>query len=152
MRVDSLPHRKWKETKQHPSMLPGPAVPGSCLVSFHFLWGQTIYAHCILYSYFDWGKIYFQFNPKQNQILLVITCQRFYLPFAYVLNELLSIKASSICTRMDDFFPQLQAQFSRPTISHFRRLHFSFKAAQNGPQAHRGAKKWRQVAWMSFMY
>ena len=31
-------HRKWKETKQHPSMLPGPAVPGYCLVSFHFLW------------------------------------------------------------------------------------------------------------------
>ena len=29
--------RKWKETKQQPSMLPGPAVPGSCLVSFHFL-------------------------------------------------------------------------------------------------------------------
>ena len=38
VRVDSLPHRKWKEFKQQPSMLPGPAVPGSCLVSFHFLW------------------------------------------------------------------------------------------------------------------
>ena len=32
-----IAHRKWKETKLHPSMLPGPAVPGSCLVSFHFL-------------------------------------------------------------------------------------------------------------------
>ena len=31
-------HRKWKETKQQPSMLPGAAVPGSCLVSFHILW------------------------------------------------------------------------------------------------------------------
>ena len=31
-------HRKWKETKQQPSMLPGPAVPGCCLVSFYFLW------------------------------------------------------------------------------------------------------------------
>ena len=31
-------HRKWKETKQQPRLLPGPAVPGSCLVSFHFLW------------------------------------------------------------------------------------------------------------------
>ena len=30
--------RKWKETKQQPSMLPGPAVPGSCLVSFHIMW------------------------------------------------------------------------------------------------------------------
>ena len=27
-----------KETKQQPSMLHGPAVPGSCLVSFHILW------------------------------------------------------------------------------------------------------------------
>ena len=31
-------HRKWKESKQHPSMLPGPAVPSCCLSSFHFLW------------------------------------------------------------------------------------------------------------------
>ena len=38
VRVDSLPHRKWKETKQQP----GTAGPGNmldcCLVSFHFLW------------------------------------------------------------------------------------------------------------------
>ena len=40
VRVDSLPHRKWIETKQQPSMLPGPAVPGCCLVSSHFLWGK----------------------------------------------------------------------------------------------------------------
>ena len=33
-----MPHRKWRETKQQPSMLPGPAVPGCCLISFHFLW------------------------------------------------------------------------------------------------------------------
>ena len=33
-----MAHRKRKETKQQPSMLPGPAVPGSCLVSFHILW------------------------------------------------------------------------------------------------------------------
>ena len=31
-------HRKWKESKQQPSMLPGPAVPGCSLVSFHILW------------------------------------------------------------------------------------------------------------------
>ena len=30
-------HRKWRETKQQPSMLPGPAVPGCCFVSFHFV-------------------------------------------------------------------------------------------------------------------
>ena len=38
MLVLRMAHRKWKETKQQPSMLPGPAVPGSCLVSFHILW------------------------------------------------------------------------------------------------------------------
>ena len=32
-----MAQRKWKEAKQLPSMLPGPAVPGCCLVSFHFL-------------------------------------------------------------------------------------------------------------------
>ena len=31
-----MAHRKWKESQQQPSMLPGPAVPGSCLASFHF--------------------------------------------------------------------------------------------------------------------
>ena len=31
-----MAHRKRKEIKQQPSMLPGQAVPGSCLVSFHF--------------------------------------------------------------------------------------------------------------------
>ena len=44
-----MAHRKWKETKQLPSLLPGPAVPGSCLVSFHFLWAilcpQAV--HCV---------------------------------------------------------------------------------------------------------
>ena len=33
-----IAHRKWKETNQQPSMLPGPAVPGCCSVSFHILW------------------------------------------------------------------------------------------------------------------
>ena len=33
-----MAHRKWKESKQQPSKLPGPAVPGCCLISFHFLW------------------------------------------------------------------------------------------------------------------
>ena len=33
-----MAHRKWKESKQQPSMLPGPAVRGCCLISFHFLW------------------------------------------------------------------------------------------------------------------
>ena len=33
-----MAHGKWKETKQQPSMLPGPAVTGCCLVYFHILW------------------------------------------------------------------------------------------------------------------
>ena len=33
-------HKKWKETKQLPSILPGPAVPGCYLVSFHILWAM----------------------------------------------------------------------------------------------------------------
>ena len=32
-----MAHRKWKETKQQPSLLPDPAVPGCSLFSFHFL-------------------------------------------------------------------------------------------------------------------
>ena len=33
-----MAHRKWEDIKQQPSILPGPAVPGGCLVSFHILW------------------------------------------------------------------------------------------------------------------
>ena len=44
-----MAHRKWKETKLQPSMLPGPAVPGCSIVSLHFLWAilfpQAV--HCI---------------------------------------------------------------------------------------------------------
>ena len=43
-----MAHRKWNETKQQPSLLPGPAVPVCSLVSFHFLWAMTPQAvHCI---------------------------------------------------------------------------------------------------------
>ena len=38
-RMGWMAHRKWKKIKLQPSMLPGPAVPGSCLASFHFRWG-----------------------------------------------------------------------------------------------------------------
>ena len=33
-----MTYRKWKETKLQPSMLSGPTVPGSCLVSVHISW------------------------------------------------------------------------------------------------------------------
>ena len=35
--IEWMSHRKRRETKQQPSMLPGPAVPGCCLVTFRFL-------------------------------------------------------------------------------------------------------------------
>ena len=42
-----MAHRKLKESKQLPSMLPGPAVLGCCLLSFHILWAilstSTVY-------------------------------------------------------------------------------------------------------------
>ena len=37
------------ETKQQPSMLPGPAVSGCCFVSFHFLWA-ILWPHPVLHS------------------------------------------------------------------------------------------------------
>ena len=42
-----MAHRKWKETKQQPSLLPGPAVPGYCLVSFYFLWA-ILWPHTVV--------------------------------------------------------------------------------------------------------
>ena len=50
MSVDSLPHRKWNETKQQPSMLLGPAVTGCYLVSFHFLWA-ILWPHTVLHYF-----------------------------------------------------------------------------------------------------
>jgi len=49
-RIGWMSPRKWKEAKQQPSMLPGPAVPGCCLISFHFLW--AIRAVCLLFLVF----------------------------------------------------------------------------------------------------
>ena len=56
-----MAHRKWKEFKQQPSMLPGSAVPGSCLVSFYFLWAilSTSTVHTVLRFRF-WNHIHFK--------------------------------------------------------------------------------------------
>ena len=41
-----ISHRKRRETKQQPSMLPGPAVPGCCFVSFCFMCDiHSVYIH-----------------------------------------------------------------------------------------------------------
>ena len=42
-----------REMKQQPSMLPGPPVPGCCLISFHFLWAiRPVLSHCDCMSFF----------------------------------------------------------------------------------------------------
>ena len=46
-----MAHRKWKEIKLQPSMLPGPAVPDSCLAYFHFRW--AIHPICPVWK-LDW--------------------------------------------------------------------------------------------------
>ena len=42
-----MANRKWKESKQQSSMLPGPAVLGCCLISFHFTVGHPPHPPCI---------------------------------------------------------------------------------------------------------
>ena len=58
VRMGWISHRKWKETKQQPNMLPGPAVLGCCLVSFHFLWA----IHPIRPVYPIWHYIRWYYN------------------------------------------------------------------------------------------
>ena len=38
--IDSLPHRKWRETKQEPGTAGLGNMLGCCLISLHFLWGK----------------------------------------------------------------------------------------------------------------
>ena len=45
-RMGWMAHWKWKESKQQPSMLPGPAVPGCCF--FPFPVGHPPYPPCKL--------------------------------------------------------------------------------------------------------
>ena len=40
VRVDSLPHRKWKEIKQQPGTVGPGNMLGCCLIYFHFRWGK----------------------------------------------------------------------------------------------------------------
>ena len=54
-------HRKWKETKQQPSLLPGSAVPDCSLVYFHYLWANILSAGCTVVCGYsdtlgDWQK------------------------------------------------------------------------------------------------
>ena len=55
-----MAHRKWKETKLQPSMLPGLAVPGCSLVSFHFLWAilcpQAVPLIMRKFWFYGWGN------------------------------------------------------------------------------------------------
>ena len=64
---------KWKEIKQQPSMLPGPSVPGSCLVFFHFLWAilSTSTVHiCVVIFLTLMGQTTFS-EPLNSHIKLI---------------------------------------------------------------------------------
>ena len=65
-----MAHRKWKETKQQPSMLPGPAVPGSCLVSFHILWA-ILSTSTVLLDQARAPQLCAHKHTKQKQVALV---------------------------------------------------------------------------------
>ena len=70
-----MANKKWKETKQEPSMLPGPAVPGCCLVSFNILWAilSTITVQSGV-SYLSQGfKIMFWEDPPADWLILLAT-------------------------------------------------------------------------------
>ena len=72
-----MAHRKWKETKQQPRMMPGPAVPGCCLVSFHFLWA-ILWQHAVQWSgntqcdYYETMTKYPHY-PKITALLIPVT-------------------------------------------------------------------------------
>ena len=40
VRVDSLPHRKWREIQQQPGTAGSGNMLGCCLIFLHFLWGK----------------------------------------------------------------------------------------------------------------
>ena len=61
-----MAHRKWKETKQQPSMLPGPAVPGFCLVSFHIL--LAILSKSTVDEQVFCGRSFFCSNRKHDSV------------------------------------------------------------------------------------
>ena len=67
-----MAHRKWKETKLHPSMLPGPAVPGCSLFSFHFLWAilcpQAVHLTTLPHAHSCAVAISITSSPTKSQI------------------------------------------------------------------------------------
>ena len=71
-----MAHRKWKESKQQPSMLPSPAVPGCSLVSFHFLWAilcPQVVIDFLLESVPNWNQLNSKKCPKSDSTSGIIT-------------------------------------------------------------------------------
>ena len=62
-----MAHRKRKETKQQPSLLPGPAVPGCSLISFYFLWAilcpQAVEVNFVSFNIPKLFRIHSSFHP-----------------------------------------------------------------------------------------
>ena len=85
-----MANRKWKETKQEPSMLPGPAVPDCSLLSFHFLWQSYV------------RRLYQEVTAKHFKLLHMILPQ-------FVIRNLLFLRqrAAHILGRYFSSFPCL---------------------------------------------
>ena len=77
-RMGWMAHRKWEEIKQQPSMLPGPAVPGSCFASFHFRWA----IHPIRPVVFEVSQDTIN-HPVKNKFLLKFNACRTFLFTAF---------------------------------------------------------------------
>ena len=81
MRVDSLPHRKWRIIKQQPSMLPGPAVPWLLLSFFPFPVGHPVAAHG--------SKVYLYWLILKKQLITSSQQKFFYDLINNLVDELL---------------------------------------------------------------
>ena len=73
--MEWMSHRKWRETKQQPIMLPGPAVPGCCLVSFCF----PCDIHCIHSVGVGNFNIYYIWHPWEYSIVMFRQRREWYL-------------------------------------------------------------------------
>ena len=69
VRVDSLPHRKWRDIQQQPGTAGPGNMLGCCLTFFHFLWGRlstrTVQGIALMLSGVQakWSRIRFLIPP-----------------------------------------------------------------------------------------
>ena len=112
-----MSHRKRRETKQQPSMLPGPAVPGCCLVSFCFL--------CDIHSIhsIEPDPIFIPVVVRRPMDLLKLERLRAEKKYEVALNRVYILRAvrPSVQTRVSEGSLDLQ---SFPSFTEFFRVSF----------------------------